>query len=169
MGAVWGLFVFCVFITHNFISITYNSKYMGSTVEKSIWHCFKFLLPSLNFLIFEWWVMKIKLWKLSYGNWKHILSVFNFRNSVSNGIFVIKLNFWNFSRNVWLLVFFFFSNKVTEWWVPNEWGWEYWSILSDEWRKLSDQKRVVEQKKPFVFFFFFFLSSLLTQFSSLIT
>ena len=27
---------------------------------------------------------------MSYGNWKHILGVFSFQNSVSNGIFVIK-------------------------------------------------------------------------------
>ena len=29
-------------------------------------------------------------WVMSYGNWKLILGVFNFQNSVSNGIFVIK-------------------------------------------------------------------------------
>ena len=29
-------------------------------------------------------------WVMSYGNWKHILGVFSFQNSVSNDIFVIK-------------------------------------------------------------------------------
>ena len=29
-------------------------------------------------------------WVMSYGNWKHILVVFNFHNSVFNNIFVIK-------------------------------------------------------------------------------
>ena len=27
---------------------------------------------------------------ISYGNWKHILGVFSFQNSIFNGIFVIK-------------------------------------------------------------------------------
>ena len=29
-------------------------------------------------------------WVISYGNWKHILGVFSFQNSVSNEIFIIK-------------------------------------------------------------------------------
>ena len=32
---------------------------------------------------------------MSYGNWKHILGVFNFQNSIFNGIFVIKLTSWD--------------------------------------------------------------------------
>ena len=48
-----GVFGFCVFITYNSVFITHNSKYVGPTTEKSIWHCFHFLFSSLNSLIFE--------------------------------------------------------------------------------------------------------------------
>ena len=30
---------------------------------------------------------------MSYGNWKHILDIFSFQNSIFNDIFVIKLTY----------------------------------------------------------------------------
>ena len=52
------LFGFCVSITHNSVSITHNSKMVGPTERKLVWICFQVLFPSLNSLIFEWWVME---------------------------------------------------------------------------------------------------------------
>ena len=43
---VRGLFGFCVSITH-------NSKMVGSTERKLVWICFQVLFSSLNSLIFE--------------------------------------------------------------------------------------------------------------------
>ena len=95
---------------------------MKPMVEKCVW----FLFPVFVFItqFYDFWVK-------SYGN------------SVSNDIFVIKLTTLSlFSRNVWLLSFFFFEIKSdgrTEWWVPNGWGWENWGILSDEWWVMGDE------------------------------
>ena len=44
-----GLFGFAVSITHNFVSITHNSKIVGPNDEKSVW----FLFSLFNSLIFE--------------------------------------------------------------------------------------------------------------------
>ena len=59
-----GLFGFSVFISHNSVSITHNSKMVGPMAEKSIW-IFITLFP-VN-------------WVMSYRNWKHILGVFSFQ------------------------------------------------------------------------------------------
>ena len=75
------LFGFCVSIAYNSVSITHNSKYVGPTVENSVWFLFSVFVFITQFSDF---------WTMSYGNWKHILGVFSFQNSVFNGIFVIK-------------------------------------------------------------------------------
>ena len=46
---------------------------------------------------------------MSYGNWKHILGVFSFQNSVSNGILVIKHTLRDPSVTLSFLFFFHFS------------------------------------------------------------
>ena len=74
---------------------------MGLIAEKFVWF-FITLFPVFISItqFFDFWVM-------SYENWKHILGVFNFHNSVSNDILVIKYtwrdplvrvscNFWPF-------------------------------------------------------------------------
>ena len=53
-----GLFGFVVTITYNFVSITYNSKYVGHMKKNSVRNCFQVLFPSLNSLIFELWVIE---------------------------------------------------------------------------------------------------------------
>ena len=114
---------------------------------------------------------------MSYENWKYILGIFSFQNSVFNSIFVIKLTTFSlFSRNVWLLGFFFsflkqsptayldfsvfltfqffffffetISNGRTEWWVPNGWVWRNCDILSDKWLKLNEEWWLMTQKIP---------------------
>ena len=52
--------------------------------EKSVWFLFSVVVSITQFSDF---------WVMSYRNWKHILSVFSFHNSVSNGILVIKLTY----------------------------------------------------------------------------
>ena len=90
------LFEFAVFITHNSVSITHNSKMVGPMAEKSIWILFPVFVSITRFSDF---------WVISYGNWKHILGVFCFHNSVFNGIFVINLLF---SCNVGLFWFYYY-------------------------------------------------------------
>ena len=125
---------------------------VGPMVEKFIWILISVFVSITQFSDF---------WVMSYGNWKHILSVFSFHNFVFNGISVMKLTTLSlFSHNVWLLGFFwnfffllkqspaayldfsvfffkfFFetkSNGRTEWWVPNGWSRGNWGILSDKW------------------------------------
>ena len=60
-------------ITHNSVSITHNSKYVGSTIEKCVWY-HNFVFVSIT-QFSDFWVM-------SHENWKHILGVFSFQNSV---------------------------------------------------------------------------------------
>ena len=100
-----GLFGFSVSITHNSVSITHNSKMVGSMAEKFVW-IFITLFP-----VFVSIIQFSDFWVMSYGNWKHILGVFSFHNSVSNDILVIK-HTWRdppvkVSRNFW--PFFFLS------------------------------------------------------------
>ena len=66
-------------------------------------------------------------WVMSYGNWKHILGVFCFQNSIFNGIFVIKHTlrdwqqlqllplFFHWVRWVWVVFFFLFSVFLSHW------------------------------------------------------
>ena len=76
-----GLFGFVVFITHNSVYITHNSKMVRPIAEKSVWILFPVFVSITQFSDFR---------VMSYGNWKHILGVFSFHNFVFNGIFVIK-------------------------------------------------------------------------------
>ena len=99
-----GLFGFSVSITHNFVSITHNSKMVGF-MAKFVW-IFITLFP-----VFVSITQFSDFWVMSYGNWKHILGVFSFHNSVSNDILVIK-HTWRdpllkVSRNFWPFFFFF--------------------------------------------------------------
>ena len=101
----WGLFGSAVSITHNYVSITHNSKMVGPITEKFVWILFPVFVFITQFSDF---------WVMSYGNWKHILGVFSFHNSVFNSIFVINLLF---SRNVglfWLFIYLllFFWNRA---------------------------------------------------------
>ena len=54
---------------------------VGPMVEKSVW---------ILFLVFVSITQFSDFWVMSYRNWKQILGIFNFHNSVFNGIFVIK-------------------------------------------------------------------------------
>ena len=114
-----GLFGFSISITYNSVFITHNSKMVGPMVEKSIW-IFITLFPVFVFI-----TQFSNFWVMSYGNWKHILSVFSFHNSIFNGILIIKhtwrdplikvnRNFWPFFSfystiiQLFFLLFFFF-------------------------------------------------------------
>ena len=132
------------------VSITHNSKMVGPMAEKSIWILFPIFVSITQFSDF---------WVISYGNWKHILGVFSFHNSVFNGIFGINLLFscnvglfWFFyyyyyyyfetkpSRNVGL---FFWKQSNTKLGDERQTGgigkvWVF-LVMSYEWRKLSDE------------------------------
>ena len=54
---------------------------VGPIAEKSVWFLFPIFVSINQFSNF---------WVMSYENWKHILYVFSFQNSISSGIFVIK-------------------------------------------------------------------------------
>ena len=100
-----GLFGFPVSITYNSVFITHNSKIIGPMVKKSIW-IFITLFPVFVFI-----TQFSNFWVMSYGNWKHILGVSSFYNSIFNGILVIK-HTWRdplvkVNRNFWPFFFFF--------------------------------------------------------------
>ena len=121
----WGLFGFAVSITHNFVFITHNSKMVGPITEKFVW---------ILFLVFVFITQFSNFWVMSNGNWKHILGLFSFHNSIFNSIFVINyylaamLDFFGYlfiyyyffetepSHNVGIFFFFlnFFGNKVMQ-------------------------------------------------------
>ena len=61
------------------VSITHNSKMMGPTQKSWFGFCFQLFPVFVSITQFS------DFWVMSYGNWKHILGVFNFQNSVSNG------------------------------------------------------------------------------------
>ena len=67
-------------IIHNSVFITHNSKYVSPTADKCVWHHNSIFVSFIQF--FDFWVM-------GYENWKHILDIFNFQNSIFNSNFVI--------------------------------------------------------------------------------
>ena len=97
-------------------------------------------VPRMSICLDEFWIIVSitqlsDFWVMSYGNWKHILGVFSFQNSIFNGIFVIKPTYpaamfdkWIFfflvkpNHNVWQILWFFFSFLVK----PNRnfWSWK---------------------------------------------
>ena len=79
-------------------------------------------------------------WVMSYENWKHIWGVFNFQNSIFNGIFVIKPTYPAAMFNK--RFFFFFFGETQPQLLKLKTGSELrcqtgglrnWGILSDEW------------------------------------
>ena len=85
------------------VSITYNLKMMGYMAEKFVWIFITLFQVFISITQFS------DFWVMSYVNWKHILGVFSFHNSVSNGISVIK-HIWRdslvrVSRNFWPFFF----------------------------------------------------------------
>ena len=51
-----------------------------------------------DYLAWFWMIISVTqfsdFWVMSYGNWKHILDIFSFHNSIFNGISVIKTTYW---------------------------------------------------------------------------
>ena len=92
------MFGFAVSITHNSVSITHNSKYVGPMEKKKKKTLFGFVSITQ---FSDFWVM-------SYGNWKHILGVFSFQNSVSKTQFSFLSFFLHFS--FFLSLFFLCSS-----------------------------------------------------------
>ena len=66
------------------VSIIHNSKMVGPMTQKLVW------ISIALFPIFVSITQFSDFWVMSYGNWKHILAVFSFHNSIFNGIFIIK-------------------------------------------------------------------------------
>ena len=72
-----------------------------------------------DYLAWFWMIISITqfsdFWVMSYGNWKHILDIFSFHNSIFNGISVIKTTYWvprsesatTFDPLFFLFLFFF--------------------------------------------------------------
>ena len=65
---------------------------VGSMTKKVVW-IFITLFP-----IFISITQFSDFWLMGCGNWKHILTVFSFHNSVFNGIFVIKITYGSHSQ-----------------------------------------------------------------------
>ena len=125
----------------------------------------------------EFWIIVFitqlsDFWVMSYGNWKHILDIFSFQNSIFNGIFVIKPTYLAtmFDKRIFFFFFFwwnpatmfdkfsdfFFWNpaatiKVENWVcvnVPNR-GLENWGILSVEnWVTKIEWWQITNQTGP---------------------
>ena len=120
-------------------------------------------VPQMSICLDEFWIIvfitqSFDFWVMSYGNWKHILGVFSFQNSIFNGIFVIKptypaamfdkrIFFFYLvkpNHNVWQILwfFFFFLGKTEPQLLKLKTGFELrcqigglgnWGILSDKW------------------------------------
>ena len=72
-------------------------------------------VPQMSICLDEFWIIvfitqSFDFWVMSYGNWKHILGVFSFQNSIFNGIFIIKPTY---PAAMFDKRFFFFI-----WWNP---------------------------------------------------
>ena len=60
---------------------------VGPIAEKSVWFFITLFSAFVSITqFFDFWVM-------SYGNWKHILGVLGFHNSVFNGIFINNITY----------------------------------------------------------------------------
>ena len=86
------------------VSITYNLKMVGYMAEKFVWIFIILFQVFISITQFSDFLV------MNYENWKHILSIFSFHNSVFNSIFVIK-HTWKdplvrVSRNFWPFFFF---------------------------------------------------------------
>ena len=87
-------------------------------------------------------------WFLSYENWKHILSVFSFQNLIFNSTFVIKPTYQAAMFDKFFDFFLYFGEtqpQLLKLKTRSELrcqigGLRNWSILSDDWWKLSDDK-----------------------------
>ena len=72
-------------------SIQTDSQFSVSIIQ-IVW------VPRMSICLDEFWIIISvtqfsDFWVTSYENWKNILGVFSFQNSVFNGIFVIKLTY----------------------------------------------------------------------------
>ena len=70
------------------VSITHNSKIVGPMTQKLVW------ISITLFSIFVFITQFSDFLMMSYGNWKHILCIFSFHNSIFNGISIIKPTTW---------------------------------------------------------------------------
>ena len=133
-------------------------------------------VPWMSICLDEFWIIVSiaqfsDFWVMSYGNWKHILGVFSFQNSIFNGIFVIKPTYpaamFNKrifflvkpNHNVWQILwfFFFFFGETEPQLLKLKTGSELrcqigglgnWGILSDEWWVISDENWVITNNDP---------------------
>ena len=92
------------------VSITYNLKMVGYMAEKFVWIFITLFQVFISITQFSDFLV------MNYENWKHILSIFSFHNSVFNSILVIK-HTWKdplvrVSRNFWPFFFSFFSTVL---------------------------------------------------------
>ena len=119
-------------------------------------------VPRMSICLNEFWIIvSITQFSdflvMSYGNWKHILGVFSFQNSIFNGIFVIKPTYpaAMFDKQIFFffgetqpqcltnsLIFFFFFGETEPQLLKLKTGFELrcqigglgnWGILSDKW------------------------------------
>ena len=114
-------------------------------------------VPRMSIYLDEFWIIVSIIqfsdfWVMSYGNWRHILGVFCFQNSVFNGIFIIIPTYpaAMFDKQF----FFFFLGETQPQLLKLKTGSELrcqtgglgnWGILSDKWWKLSDDKLQTKQ------------------------
>ena len=121
-----------------------------------------FLFPSskscgrMSICLDEFWIIVSitqfsDFWVMSYENWKYILGVFSFQNSVFNGIFVIKPTYLAamFDKRI----FFFWWNLAATFEVEN-WVWvkvpnrEFEKLRYFKWWVMSDENWVMTNYKP---------------------
>ena len=83
-------------------------------------------VPRMSICLDEFWIIVSitqfsYFWVMSYENWKHIWGVFNFQNSIFNGIFVIKPTYpaAMFDKRFFFFFFFFLWNPAATFEVEN--------------------------------------------------
>ena len=78
------MFGFLISITHNSVFITHTSKMVGTHDGNKLWSLFGFCFQLFPVIVSI--TQLSDFWVISYGNRKHILTVFSFHNSIFNGI-----------------------------------------------------------------------------------
>ena len=115
-------------------------------------------VPRMSICLDEFWIIVSitqfsDFWVMSYGNWKHILGVFSFQNSVFNGIFVIKSTYPTAMFDKWIFFFLGWWNPAATFEVEN-WVWVkvsnrgFGKLSYFKWWVVNDENWVITNYKP---------------------
>ena len=102
-------------------------------------------VPHMSICLDKFWIIIFitqfsNFWVMSYENWKHILGVFSFQNSVFNDIFIIKPIYLTamFDKHIFFFLVkpscVFEKLRYFKWWVISDENWimkiEWWQIIN---------------------------------------